>query len=90
VEREISPRAFLGLGMLAQTICLAALNYGLGTCIMSMAVFWPQIYRDLLKIPESQIIAYAIAIGYPEVEARINHFPRSREPLASNVNWCGF
>jgi nitroreductase len=90
VEREISPRSFLGLGMLAQTICLAALNYGVGTCIMSMAVFWPQIYRDLLKVPDSEIIAFAIALGYPDGEARINNFPRTREPLESNVSWWGF
>ncbi len=90
VEREISPRAFLGLGMLAQTIALAALNFGLGTCIMSMAVYWPEIYRELLKIPESQLIAFGIAIGYPDLEARINNFERTREPLETNVKWFGF
>jgi nitroreductase len=89
VNREVSPRAFLGLGMHAQTICLAALSYGLGTCIMSAAVFWPEIYRDLMKVPDSEIIAFAIALGYPRREESINNFPRVREPLESNVSWWG-
>jgi nitroreductase len=87
VEREISPRAFMGLGMLAQTISLTALNYGLGTCIMSMAVYWPEVYRELIGIPESRLIAFGIAIGYPDMEARINNFDRTREPLETNVRW---
>jgi nitroreductase len=89
VEREISPRAFLGLGMFAQTVSLGALDFGLGTCIMSMAVYWPEIYRELLGIPDSRLIAFAIAIGYPDMEARINNFERTRVPLATNVRWHG-
>jgi nitroreductase len=89
VDREISPRAFLGLGMVAQTISLAALNFGLGSCIMSMVTYWPEIYRQLLAIPDSKIIAFGIALGYPDMEARINNFPRSREPLENFVSWYG-
>ncbi len=89
VEREISPRAFLGLGMITQTIALAALNYGLGTCIMSMVTYWPEIYREMFQIPESKIIAFGIAIGYPDMDAPINNFPRSREPLDTFVQWHG-
>jgi nitroreductase len=90
VEREISPRSFLGLGMLAQTICLAALEEGLGSCIMSLVTYWPEIYRQVLKIPESKIIAFGIALGYPDMEASINNFPREREPPDSFVKWYGF
>lgn len=89
-SKEICPRAFLGLGMVAQTICLAALDLGLGTCIMSMATFWPEVYRDLFKIPDSKLIAFGIAIGYPDFEARVNNFPRTREPLDTFVQWQGF
>ncbi len=89
VNREISPRAFLGLGMVAQTIALAALNFGLGTCIMSMVTYWPEVYREKLNIPDSSLIAFGIAIGYPDTEAKINKFPRTREPLDKFVSWYG-
>jgi nitroreductase len=89
-DKEICPRAFLGLGMVAQTICLAALDLGLGTCIMSMATYWPEVYRDMFKIPDSKLIAFGIAIGYPDMEARVNNFPRTRVPLDTFVQWQGF
>ncbi len=90
VNKEISPRAFLGLGMVTQTVCLAALNYGLATCIMSMVTYYPEIYREMFCIPDSKIVAFGIAVGYPNPDARINNFPRTREPLESFVQWYGF
>ncbi len=89
VNREISPRAFLGLGMVAQTIALAAQHFGLGTCIMSMVTYWPEVYREKLAIPDSSLIAFGIAIGYPDMNAKINNFPRTREPLDKFVSWYG-
>jgi nitroreductase len=44
----------------------------------------------MFKVPESKLIAYGIAIGYPDFEARVNNFPRTREPLESLVRWEGF
>jgi nitroreductase len=89
VDREISPRSFLGLGMIAQTIALAALDYGLGTCIMSMVTYWPEIYREMFHIPDSKLIAFGIAIGYPNMDDRINTFPRTRENLETFTRWHG-
>jgi nitroreductase len=89
VEKEISPRAFMGLGMIAQTICLAALNFGLGSCIMSMVTYWPEVYRESFGIADSKIIAFGIAIGYPDMEASTNNFHRKREPLENFVRWYG-
>ena len=77
-------------GIIAQTICLAALNYGLGTCITLRPVYWPEMLRELLGIPESKLILMAIAIGYPSHEAVINSFPRHRVPLDVLTRWRGF
>ncbi|MFC2016482.1 nitroreductase [Chloroflexota bacterium] len=83
------PNVMGSIGIVSQTICLAALAYGLGTCIMGLPVAWPEIYRELLGIPEGKPIATSIAIGYPDLEAQINTFPRLREPLNSLVEWYG-
>jgi nitroreductase len=83
------PSSILSIGIVTQTICLAALAYGLGTCIMGIPVLWPEIFRELLNIPKDRTIATTIAIGYPELKAPINTFPRPREPLDSLVEWHG-
>jgi nitroreductase len=88
-EKSICPKAILDIGMMAQTIALTALSYGLGTCLMSMPVWWPEIYRELLGIPESKLIALAVAIGYPDLEAKVNTFERTREKLEVLAHWHG-
>jgi len=77
------------VGIITQTICLAALSFGLGTCIMGGAVMWPDIYRDLLGIPEGKPLPASIGIGYPDDMAPINTFERVREPLETLAEWHG-
>jgi len=89
-SEDTNPTAISGVGMVAQTICLAALAYGLGTCIMGFTILWPEIYRELTGIPKDKPIVTSIAIGYPDFEAPINNFTRPREPLDALVEWHGF
>lgn len=83
------PSAILSIGAVTQTICLAALAYDLGTCIMGIPVLWPEIFRELLNIPKDRAIVTSIAVGYPDLRAPINTFPRLREPLDNLVEWHG-
>ena len=83
------PNSIVSIGAVAQTICLAALTYGLGTCIMGIPVLWPEIFRELLNIPKDRAIVTSVAIGYPDLRAPINMFPRPREPLGNLVEWHG-
>ena len=84
---DSSPTAVLDIGIVTQTICLAALAYGLGTCIMGYPVMWPDILRELLGIPSGKPIATSIAIGYPDPDAAINTFSRPRERLDVLADW---
>jgi len=88
-ERAFCPRAILSIGIIAQTIALAALAYGLGTCLMSMPISWPEIVREYLGLPETKLIAQTVAIGYPNMEASVNNFERVRDPLDTFVRWYG-
>jgi nitroreductase len=83
------PNSIVSIGAVAQTICLAALTYDLGTCIMGIPVLWPEIFRELLNIPKDRAIVTSVAIGYPDLKAAINTFPRPREPLDNLVGWHG-
>jgi nitroreductase len=86
---DSSSTAIEAIGILAQTICLAALSYGLGTCIMGIPVLWPDIFRDVIGIPGDKPVVVTIAIGYPDLRAPINTFQRPREPMDSLVEWHG-
>jgi nitroreductase len=88
-SHDRGPNSIVSIGAITQTICLVALTYSLGTCIMGIPVLWPEIFRDLLDIPEDRAIATSVAIGYPDPAAPINTFPRPREPLENLVEWHG-
>jgi len=84
-----SPPLF-DLGLVSQTICLAALNYGLCTCIEGQGTMYPEILRETAGIPKSKRIAIAIAIGYPDVDFPANQIETPREPVDSLTTWLGF
>jgi hypothetical protein len=55
-----------------QNICLAALSYGLGTCIHDQGVLYPEVLRRHAGIPGSKRIIIAISIGYPDEDNIVN------------------
>lgn len=80
----------LDLGLAMQTICLAALKFGLGTCIEDQGVMYPEVLRKIVGIPENKRIISSIAIGYPDWDFPANKIVTSRELLDKNTQWMGF
>lgn len=88
-EKDISTWAILNIGLVAQTINLAALDYGLGTVMLAAGIFYPDTVRNILNIPPTKQIVISIAIGYPDPDARVNKFRSHRVPLAEICTWHG-
>lgn len=82
--------AMLDVGLILQTICLLAHDRGLGTCILAASVRYPDILRELLKIPENKSIVIGVALGYPYGDSPVNHFARERASLDEFVTWVPF
>ncbi len=83
-------RASFDIGAISQTICLAALNYGLGTCIEDQATMFSEVVRKFTGIPESKCMVIGIAIGYPDWDFPANKLESKREPVENVATWCGF
>jgi len=91
VDRSLSETGPLfDIGAVMQTLCLAALPHGLGTCIEDQGVMYPKDLRELAGIPDSKRIMMAVAIGYPDPEFPANRLETGREPLANICTWLGF
>lgn len=78
------------IGAVSQTICLVALEYGLGTCITAQGVMYPEVIRNFTGIHESQSILISIAIGYPDWHFPANNIRSLRENIDSITSWHGF
>jgi len=89
-DRDISTWAILNIGLVAQTICLAALDYGLGTAMLAAGISYPDTVRSMLHIPPTKQLVIAMAIGYPDPDAEVNKFRTHRVPLSEICTWHGF
>jgi nitroreductase len=79
--------AMLDVGLLLQSICLTAVDKGLGTCILAASVTYSELLRELLPIPQDQAIAIGAALGYPEGNAAVNCFERQRAAVDDYAVW---
>jgi nitroreductase len=82
--------ALYDCGAVVENILLLATRYELGTIVQAQAVAYPDVLREVLKIPESKIMILGIAIGYPDWDNPINQFWTERESLESITTWHGF
>lgn len=80
---------YLDVGSVTQNICLAALSYGLHTCIENQGITYADVIREVTKIPDSKRLMAAIAIGYPDWEFPANQVQSEREPIDNIVTWFG-
>ncbi len=78
------------IGAVTQTLCLAALKYGLGTCIEDQGVLYPEVARELAGIPDSKRIIISVALGYPDWDFPANKLVSPREPAENLTTWVGF
>lgn len=79
--------AMLDMGLVTQTICLAAYNKGIGSCIMAASVGHASLLRQIGAIPVDRLVAMGIALGYAEDKDPINNFSRTRMDTTDMVKW---
>lgn len=82
-------KTMFDIGIITQTIALAALNYGLGTCIHYQGTIYPDVLRSFADIPESKRVVVCISIGYPDWEFPANKLQSRREPYQNITTWRG-
>jgi nitroreductase len=89
LDKKLGPWPLYDLGILSQSIMLAAEHYGLGSIVALNLVAYPDLIRQELQIPEDLAIAIGIALGYPDNESKINQFRSARRPVEEIVTFKG-
>lgn len=77
----------LDIGIISQTICLAAHDRGLGTCLLATAARYSAETRKIAAIPDDKKIIVGIVLGYPDESSPLNKFERERAKLDEFVHW---
>jgi nitroreductase len=80
----------LGIGAVCQSICLAALEYGLGTCIADQGILYDQPWYKYAHIPESKRLVAGISMGYTDPGFPANKLVSPRVPVDEITTWIGY
>lgn len=90
IDRRMGRAQWAHLGMFMQTLALAAVDMGLGTC---MQEFWGTI-RDSLHshfaLKESDLIYCGMSLGYADPQAPVNRLRSARAPVEDFATLRGF
>lgn len=84
------PIDFLAIGAVCVSICLAAWEYGLGTCWADQGIFYDRVWHEYAGITQSKRIVAGIALGYPDPDFPLNKMVTPREPVDNIVTWLGY
>jgi nitroreductase len=89
MDRTLTPWSVFDLGLLAQSIMLAAQNYGVDSATAVTLVAHPDLIRQELKIPDDLSIIIGIALGYADPGHPQNQFRSSRRTVQDAVKFLG-
>lgn len=90
MDRTLTSWSMHDLGMMSQSIMLAAEEKGVASAIAYNLVIYPDLIRQALKIPEDLAIVIGIALGHSEADNPQNQYRMPRRPLEETVRLTGF
>ena len=90
LDRTLTPWSIYDLGMVSQSIMLAAQEYGVDSMPAVGLVAYPGLLRQELGIPDDLLVMMGLALGYGDADDPVNK-PRSlRRPVEEAVRFKGF
>ncbi len=77
------------MGLLAQSIMLAARHFGVDSAAAFLFVAYPDLIRAELQIPEDLSILIGVALGYRDPDHPENQYRTTRRPIQDVVHFKG-
>lgn len=81
IDKAMNIGSWFDLGAFLQSILLAARGFGLHSCPQQSFSKFHRIIKPALGIPDDQVIACGVALGYEDTSAPENRLITEREPL---------
>uniref|UniRef100_UPI003F861A84 nitroreductase n=1 Tax=Alicycliphilus soli TaxID=3228789 RepID=UPI003F861A84 len=89
IDGAFGPGGFMDLGMCLHALMLAAEAQGLASCAIGALASYPQIVREALCLPASELVVCGMALGWEDGQAPVNRTRTAREPLAQYFQVLG-
>ncbi len=89
IDGRLGTWSILDMGIFMQTVMISAVGLGLGTCPEAMVVFYPDVLRKILNIPDTKKMICGMALGYPDTSSPLATHKTTREEVDAFVTWHG-
>lgn len=89
LHKDLSPWSYFDLGLFAQSLMLAAMEYSVGSVVAVNLAAYPDVIREELAIPEDYAVMIGIALGYEDPESAENQCRSIRRPVEDAVTISG-
>lgn len=89
IDKQMGRPQWAHMGMYIQTLMLAGVEEGLGTCPQEAWMLRHQTVRNHFDIPETLDFYCGLALGYPDPDAPINNYRTERAALEDVVSFRG-
>lgn len=90
IDRRMGHGQWAHLGMFMQSVALAAVERGLGTCMQEA---WGALRPSLgahFALPEHEVVYSGMALGHPDTEHPVNRLRAERVPVGDFATFRGF
>jgi nitroreductase len=88
IDERLEPRyACFDTGVLVQTVCLAAEDRGLNSCIMATAVRFPKVLHEFIPEARGMRFVVGVALGQADHTAAVNRSDRTRIEVEEIMRW---
>ncbi len=89
IDKDLEYTSWVDIGIMLQTIMLAAKARGLDTCAQgAWNNFWT-VTKPLLNIPDTEYVVCGMSLGYADETQPVNSLVAEREPVSEFVTFHG-
>ncbi len=81
IDRDMEPCQWSDVGMFMQNVMLLARENGLHTAAQEAWAIWQATVREVLSIPDNEMVFCGLALGYMDDTAAVNSLESTRVPL---------
>lgn len=87
LDRRMGRGARVDMGIFVQSVMLAALDRGLGSCAQASIADYPGVVCDVLGMADDLILVFGLSLGYEDTDAPVNQYRVGRENTDHFVRW---
>ena len=90
LHKDLTPWSYFDMGLFAQSLMLAAMEYSVGSVVAVNFAAYPEIIREELGVPGDYTIMIGIALGYADPDSPENRCRSVRRPVDEAITLKGF